>query len=140
MEWWQNQDPVAQVLYGIAIWLAVFGIVGKIWSAIRKRNLQQDVNAPLTEVRRRTYEKGETVVIDGHDFDECTFKDCTLFYNGGPCKVGRNKLERPKGTMYGFVTTNISVSRTLSVLHSFKLMNLQVLAAIPLDRSNDSNR
>ncbi|MCC5869264.1 MAG: hypothetical protein JJU27_12195 [Gammaproteobacteria bacterium] len=62
--------------------------------------------------RKNTFEGGR-VEIDGHTFEENTFRNCVLVYGGGPLHFSGNKLIDVR---WEFVD---SAARTLALLSSF---------------------
>jgi hypothetical protein len=48
----------------------------------------------MAKIENRTYSK-EAVNLDGNEFVNCTFNDCTLVYRGGPLpRFAGNSIER----------------------------------------------
>lgn len=67
----------------------------------------------LFKIHKNETFEGVILVLDYHSFENCTIKNCTLIYGGGPChligtEVGNSNFDFRDGAL-----------RTLQIYHNF---------------------
>lgn len=86
----------------------------------------------LVEVRNQSF-NNETVTLDGHDYINCDFHDCTFRYDGGGYTATACRIH---GTNRRIQSANVVVARSLDLASSLGLathLNIEVKPGSPGD-------
>lgn len=118
-DWINGRSALEIVALSLTIMFLVLGVL-ELVSRKRRRKSPIVGNTPppaLIEKKNETF-NGGTVLLDGHRFITCTFKDTTLQFNGGVFDV----IHCRKEGNITIATNSLPVMRAMSLLNNLDFM------------------
>jgi hypothetical protein len=74
---------------------------------------------PLDKIVDQVF-RNSTIYLDGKHFIKCTFENCTLYWQGGRCRLDDITFQG----IQGFRTENTTVSDTVTLLKNMNLLRI----------------